>query len=303
MNRIIIRKKISPKSAFYVLMTLIIIPILYFQYSYQNKYNEYTEKLNGLLNEKDITGFAAAIEEHFQKLGSTKKTLLLYLEYLEQKAHLENDPANWQQVIKTVCFLENHYYFVPQSTILLKAKAFFHLGTNSYNQSIVTLDTIDFLKKKSQFNLSEIQMAYTMYKSISRYREAEELINYLITNDPENILFQIELASFYIKKSKNTKARQLLKEIVFSTSYNLQIKKAAISLIDLTKELAIYGEVDYLYTYIIEKSNFDQNFIKSYLQFLKKQNQIKKAHQYIVHNYRQGRIDKANVNLFKKIML
>lgn len=303
MKKIIIREKLSKKIIFYLLVSLITLPTLYFQWLYQRKYANHLTDIQALIKNNNINKASISISNHFKHYGNTKKALLLHLDYLIKKDQLKHNKQNWQQIIRTVSFLENHYYLVPKTAKLLKAKAFYHLGESYYEQGLSILEKLDFMKHKNKFDYSQVYMTYTMFKNKNRYDKAHLLIDHLMDKYPSELQFKIESANLFIQEGKNTKARELLKQIVFSHPYSGQLQNVAKILIELTLELKIYKEVDYLYNYIIEKSDFNLDFQKNYILFLKDQNQIKKATQYISSSYKNGRIDKTTRNKYRNILL
>ena len=281
MQSIKVRKKISAKTLIYIIFFITVVPYAGYLGIYHYEYLISRNEVRSLIASGYYDQANTAMENLYKHFGDSKATFFVHLDLLQALDKREHDRRNWQKIIQICRFLEHRAIFTPEKIRVLLIKAYYLMGEIYFPHALRELKILGIKKYIKITDLPSQLMVYEMFLNMKNWEKTLILLTHLADQEPENVYFKIEKAKVYSEMGEKSLSKVLLREIVFNHSYSPQINEAAKFLLQITEDLQLYTETDFLYTYILEKSHFNQKIIENYIQYLVRHHQSLRARSFL----------------------
>ncbi len=277
MKHVIVRKKIDLKVVFYLAVAIVAIPFLFYQFVLTVRMSRDLNESKRLLNLRSYPAAWDKLKQVHQTYGLKKKALMIELNLLSEYAAANENVGYAQRLLQIARILDEASWWPDHRLSYFRGRAYYQLGQDYYDAALRELGIYEKRFPKDENALLIARMRFEMALSKNYLAEAEKEADRLIRLDPKNLEYPIQKVAVVLKKGEKLRARQLLHGIVFSYVYGDELKTSARLLLNLLTEFNLVEDKDFLYTYLMEKSNRELSWVMEYSQFLFENKQVIKA--------------------------
>jgi tetratricopeptide (TPR) repeat protein len=245
-------------------------------YKYQHFKNINT--VESYIKNGDLLNAEIILTQTIKSYGKSKKALELYCKIMTHKAKEEDNFLNWSKVLHAANILDHQSIFKNKhNTYYYQGLSYYQMGSTYYSNSIFWLKKAITKQNNKKLTYEISKMLFEMHYHLNQHHEASSYLSELIQREPDNLKYQYLQACIALRKGEKKDAKKLLSDILFNNEYCDIFKKSAQTLLTLLTDLQLVDEKKYIYTCLMDKSDYDPEFAAPFGLMLYGQNKKYKA--------------------------
>ena len=301
MKHIIVRKKIDLKVVFYLAVAIVAVPFLFYQFVLAVRFTRDFNESKRLLNNRSYSASFDKLKSIYQTYGLKNRALHLEMDLLSEWNAGKENVGNTQRLLQIASLLSHSQWWPDSRLSYYRGRAYYQLGADYFDAALRELGDYEKKYPRSDEALLIANMCFEMSLAKDYLADAEREADRLIRLDPKNLEYPIKKVAVVLKKGEKLRARELLHGIVFTYVYGAELKSSARMLLSLLTEFRLIEDKDFLYTYLLDKSNRELSWVMEYSQFLFENKQIVKARTLLAQALAEDRNNREIYQLLAKM--
>ena len=294
MKNYIVRKDIPKTYILYTLMIFVVIFTVFFISFNQWEYYQQKSFLSKEIYKKNKEEASLLFDKMIENYGFKKAIFEEYLYFLAIDINKDTPKQEIIHLINLANIYNNSYFFENKKIFDILGKAYYLIGEYFYMTSIKYLEkNLETLLKNDDIN--DLSKMYELYLKTDNIKKGEKIIVRLLELDNNNKSYEIEYVKILLSTGKDDEALKILKKILFSENFddNSIISMKLIN--QILEKRKLFKEQDFILEYTVEKSNYQLEILKEYLDFKSKRENQKSLISYIYNLKKNNNIDSTGL--------
>ena len=275
MQRIIIRKRIDRRILALVLAGVVALPLIGTRVIYELRYWHECRQTEREILRGDRSAAGLRLDRLTERYGLRPDVLALVCDLQLEAAKRDGDVQKLQRVLAASAWIEKIQWRRDPRLDYWRGWTARLAGAGHEETAYAALRR---WQQAGHPSLEVSEALYALALSTRRFAEAEAEAETLARLDPTNAAYPLRKAEVALAMGERVRAKVLLRDLVFQAAPTGEsARHRARMLIATLRELRLPEEVEFVYTWLVERSGRDPEWVASYGLWLVEQNQIPKA--------------------------
>ena len=274
-ERFVLRKKISPKAGFLLIVLAFLIFVGSFQFFRWLEHQRTVSIIEDYI-EKDILVLAQhTIDEYLEKNSGSEVIYKLALKVLQKKRKSENTFDLHRQILHMIIFTYNKGMIDYSTYHRFSADAYFSFGRSYYSRVIYHISKLNLRQIEETEKLRLLRMKIIASEALGDFETSVDSLEQLAVSVKDDVQVIIRLARGYILDGRFTVAHNLLEEsfsfLIAKGINNLSVKRdlsiLSYCLIDLLDRMGLKERRNY-YEEMLPSFDVDKKDMRKLQKYL-----------------------------------